>query len=80
MIENCAVDDCQKRELLARIEDLEAALRRSYDFLQDKSFTPDSLTHECTKVVEQIEAALTPQREYDPNVALCDDAEFGMKP
>jgi hypothetical protein len=25
-------------------------------------------------------AALAPEREYDPNVAPCDDAEFGMKP
>jgi chromosome segregation ATPase len=123
LIENCAVDDCQKRELLARIEaleaalklhagdtmslsneldewreralaaeakgadrievlkaalrascqrvadmddereKLEAALRRAYNFLQDKAFTPDSLTHECTKVVEQIEAALAPEQE-----------------
>lgn len=31
---------------------------------------------------ETAHAALAPppQREYDPNVAPCDDAEFGMKP
>jgi len=34
------------------------ALQRAYDFLQDKSFMPDALTHECTKVLEQMEAAL----------------------
>ena len=37
----------------------QAALKRAYEFLQDKSFTPDSLTHECTRVVEQIAAALS---------------------
>ena len=49
------------KAMSTRIEALEAALRRAYGFLQDKAFTPDSLTHECTKVVEQIEAALAPE-------------------
>jgi hypothetical protein len=43
---------------VAYVRKLEEALQRAFDFLQDKSFTPDSLTHECTKVVEQIEDAL----------------------
>lgn len=30
--------------------------------------------------LEPLRAALGSQREYDPNVAPCDDAEFGMKP
>lgn len=35
------------------------ALQAAYDFLQDKSFIPDSETHRCTKVLEQMEIALT---------------------
>ena len=54
--------DDENTRLRHRIEALEAALRRAYNFLQDKAFTPDSLTHECTKVVEQIEAALAPEQ------------------
>jgi hypothetical protein len=50
-------------EAADRIETLEAALRRAYDFLQDKSFTPDELTHECTKVLEVMEAALAPEQD-----------------
>jgi len=53
-----ALEDCA-----ARIEVLEAALRRAYGFLQDKSFIPDSLTHECTKVLEEMEAALAPEQD-----------------
>ena len=52
-----------KEEAADRIEALEAALRRAYDFLQDKAFTPDSLTHECTKVLDVMEAALAPEQD-----------------
>ena len=37
---------------------LELAAQAAYDFLQDKSFTPDSDTHRCTAIVEQLDAAL----------------------
>jgi len=50
-------------ERSTRIETLEAALRRAYGFLQDKSFIPDSLTRECTKVLEEMEAALAPEQD-----------------
>jgi hypothetical protein len=46
----------------------------------------DILCEDCMfeEVIEEqmpkIVAGETPDREYDPNVAPCDDAEFGMKP
>jgi len=55
--------DDENTRLRHRIEALEAALRRAYNFLQDKSFIPDSLTHECTKVLEEMEAALAPEQD-----------------
>jgi len=37
---------------------LRQAAQSAYDFLQDKSFIPDSDTHRCTAIVEALEAAL----------------------
>lgn len=37
---------------------LRQAAQAAYDFLQDKSFIPDSDTHRCTAIVEALDAAL----------------------
>ena len=66
LIENCAVDDCQKRELLARIEALEAALREIVDalgYVKNEGKSPavrESNAHTAWKIAR---AALAPEQD-----------------
>ena len=59
MIENCAVDDCQKRILIYRIEALEAALREISD-LRYRDIDGGMMAYAMSRVAR---TALAPERE-----------------
>jgi len=62
-------------EAADHIEALEAALRKIAN-MDPRSIRADDLG----RAARIAHTALVPEREYDPNVEPCDDAEFGMKP
>jgi hypothetical protein len=77
------------REAAAEIERLQAALpseRELTELLRSKMCGPHQECDEqtpcsCRDGAKAVLARLSSgEREYDPDVAPCDDAEFGMKP
>lgn len=67
MIENCAVDDCQKRILIYRIEALEAALREIKQLALSckPAETPAALAHMVRICIDAgiVRAALAPEQD-----------------